>query len=256
MEIFDRGYLNLAREFSISWFKLRDQRTVLGLFWSFLNPLIMTSILYFLFRSRIGLGKERTYFLYILIGTVSWNFFSISVQAGLSVLLSRADMVRNVFFPKEILIFSQIGVYVIQHLFEILVVFIFIILAKVGFSLHILLLPFIILIEGIIIAGLSLILSCICIYARDMEYIWSVFARMGFFLVPIFYKTSSLSPQFRWIVLLNPMTQIINFYRDVLLYHRFPNLISFTLVFLFSIALLISGYKIFKGFEPRIVERV
>jgi len=256
MEIFTRQYLNLVKEFSISWFKLRDQRTALGLFWSFLNPLIMTAILYFLFRSRISLDEESSYFLYILIGTVSWNFFAISVQAGLSVLSNRANMVRNVVFSKEILIFSQIGVYVIQHTFEIAVVLIFAIFTGIGFSLHLLIFPLVIMIESLLIASLSLFLSCISVYARDMEYIWSVIARMGFFLVPIFYEVSSLSPQFRWIVLLNPMTYIINFYRDILLYHKFPNLFAIFLVSIFSAVFLIGGYGFFKYYEPRIVERV
>ncbi len=256
MEIFKRRYLNLIREFSTSWFKLRDQRTILGLFWSFLNPLIMTAILYFLFKSRMSVDGDRGYFLYILIGTVSWNFFVVSTQQGLAVLLRRANMVRNVVFPKEILVFSQIGTYIIQHIFEILVVFLFIIIGKIGFSLHLLLLPVIILMVSCIIAGLSLMLSCVCVYARDLEYIWSVFARMGFFLVPVFYKVSSLSPQFRWVVVINPMTQIINFYRDILLYHRFPNLFAFILMLLFSFIFLISGYKFFKLYEPKIVERV
>ncbi|MFC1576917.1 ABC transporter permease [Candidatus Omnitrophota bacterium] len=256
MEIFDRRYMNLTKEFTIAWFKLRDQRSILGFLWSFLNPLIMASILYFLFRSRMGLEKERTYFLYILIGMISWNFFSISVQIGLAALLKRPGMVKNVIFPKEILVFSSICLFVIQHIFEIAVVFLFLAFARVGFSAHLLLLPVVILLEGFIIAGIALFLSCVCIYARDIVHIWTVFVRMGFFLVPVFYKTSALSPRFRWIVAINPMTQIMNFYRDILLYHRLPDTGAFLLVLLFSSVLLILGYRFFKVYEFRIAERV
>ncbi|MDP2923121.1 MAG: ABC transporter permease [Candidatus Omnitrophota bacterium] len=255
MKLLSRECINLIKQFTISWFKLRDQRTILGFFWSFLNPLIMTAILYFLFKTRIGEEYTENYFLYILIGTVSWNFFAICVQANTRVLLDRALMVRNVVFPKEILIFSNVGVYIIQHFFEILVVFVFIIFTGVGFSAHVVILPLIVAIEAVLIASISLILSCICVYARDIEHIWTVIARMGFFLVPIFYKISSLSKQFRWIVMINPMSQVINFYRDVLIYHKIPNLTIFATMLIFSFVFLAVSYKLFKSFEPKIVEK-
>ena len=226
MKFYSPKNLNLIREFSISWFKLRDQRTVLGLLWSFLNPLIMTTILYFLFKSRFNLNADRTYFLYILIGSVAWNFFSISIEVGINSIIGRANMVRNVVFPKSILVLSQIGTNIIQHAFEIVVLLIFIFIFKIGISVLIIILPIIIALECLLIAGVSLFLSCLCTFARDMEHIWAVISKMGFFLVPIFYKTESLSPQFRWIVALNPMTQYINFYRDIFLYHQFPSMIS------------------------------
>ncbi len=254
--IWSARHWNLVREFSLCWFKLRDQRSILGLLWSFLNPLIMSAIMYFLFKSRMDRAKEgANYFLYILIGSVAWNYFATSIQSSLGVLVRKAYMMRNVIFPKEILVFSQIGVFLIQHILELTVVFLFIVLHKIGFSIHIIGLPFIILIEGILIIGITMILACVCVYAHDAEHIWAVFARMGLFMVPIFYYTDSLSPQFRWIVIYNPLTQIISFYRDILLYHRWPPLIPLALTTLLALLIFAGAYKFFKFMEPHMVER-
>lgn len=165
-------------------------------------------------------------------------------------------MVRNVVFPKAILVFSQVGTHVIQHAFELLVVIIFIFIFGIGISPLIILFPIIIIVECLLITGVALFLACLSTFARDIEHIWSVINRMAFFLVPIFYKTESLSPQFRLIVVINPVTQIIIFYRDIFLYHKIPSLVALTLTALFSMLICFGGYKFFKHFEFKIVEKV
>ena len=251
-----RKRISLVSAFSRAWFKGRDQGTLLGFTWSFLNPLIMTGRLFFLFQDKVNFEVKGNYFLYILIGTVTWNFFGITVQRGQQVLLERVYLVRNFVFPKELLVFSEIGVYCIQHLCELCIVFGFAAFNQIGFSVHIVMVPFILGVEVIIIAGAALVLSCLSVYARDIQHIWSVFVRMGFFLTPIFYEPSSVSDTFRWVVALNPMTYVIGFLRDAILYHRFPAMGAFFAVVSFSLIFVCAAYRFFKFFEPRVVERI
>ncbi len=248
---------NLIKEYSIAGFRSRDQSYVLGFLWSFLNPLLMTSILFFLFKSRIGRPLGQNYFLYVLIGNVIWNFFSTSTYVGLTALVRKPDIVKNVAFPKETLIAGDIGTMLIQHIFELLVVFAVIALSGIGFSpLLVLLLPFILCIEIFLILSIALFMSCLIIYVRDLEYIWHVVIRMGFFVVPVFYNVSSISPTYRWIVALNPMTQLMTFYRDILLDQRLPDLSNLALVALFNTLIFVAGYLFFKSHEHKIVENV
>jgi len=256
MKLFGSRYINLVKELSIAWFKIKDQRSILGFLWSFLNPLIMAAILFFLFRSRMSAGLSSNYFLYILIGTVTWNFFVMATSSGLTSIVNSPDMVRNVSFPREILVLSSVGTFIIQHIFELLAVFILIAVSGLGFSKYAMLLPVILIAEILFITGLSLFLSCICVYAQDMRHIWNVLTRMGFFVVPIFYSVSDISLRFRMAVALNPMSQIIIFLRDILLYHRLPSILSLSLVFAFSLLMLIVGYKFFKYYEHKIAEKV
>lgn len=256
MKLFDKRYVNLTKELSIAWFKIKDQRSVLGFLWSFLNPLMMAAILFFLFRSRMSVGSESHYFLYILIGTVTWNFFVMATIAGLTSIVNSPDMVRNVAFPREILTLSAVGAFIVQHAFELLAVFVLIAVSGVGFSAHLVILPVILAAEILFIIGISLFLSCLCVYALDMRHIWNVLTRMGFFVVPVFYSISDISLTFRGVVAVNPMSQIIIFLRDILLYHRMPVLLNLTLVLIFSLLTSIAGYKFFKYYEYRMAERV
>lgn len=254
---FNKHYLHLIKEFSIAKYKLKDQRSFLGFLWSFLSPFVMTNVLFFLFKSRMGLECDMKFFLYILIGTVTWNFFVVATSLGIASISSRGTMVKNVGFPKEILIFSDMGVFTFQYLFELLVIFFFILLSGVGLSVYIIFLPIIIVTELLFITGITLFLSCAyIIYARDLGYVWNMITRVLFFLVPIFYPLSIVPERFKWFVFLNPMTQIIIFSRDVLLYQKIPSITSLIAVFSFCMLFFLLGYRFFKFNEFRMVESV
>jgi len=254
MKFTRRQYFDLIKEFSVAWFKERDQRTILGFLWSFLNPLIITLILFLIFKKSFS--ENNYFFLYILIGTICWNYLSATAQSSITVLLWRDQMVKSLIFPNETLIIAQVGVFFIQHLFELLIIILFAMILKIGFSWHILLLPIAIILESAIILGLSLILAVIGVYARDMEYIWGALTRIGFFLVPIFYKIKDLSSKLQLVVKINPVTQIIILYRDILLDHQLPNLFGFGSLVIFSILILIAGYVLFRKYEKKMAERV
>ena len=256
MNFLNKKSINIIKEFSLAGFKVKDQYSFLGFLWSFLNPLIMTTILFFLFRSSMTKNIGQEYFIYILVGTVVWNFFVMSTTVGLNSLISKPEMIKSAVFPKEILVYSDIGVFIIQHLFELAVIFLFILIFKTGFSLHILFLPFIVCVEILLIIGLSLFLSCLCVYARDTTHIWNVVTRIAFFLVPVFYNPSIVTPTFRWLVFMNPMSQIIIFSRDVLIYHRTPSLSNLAFTSAFALFIFIAGHKFFKHFEYKVAERV
>ena len=105
--------------------------------------------------------------------------------------------------------------------------------------------------------GVSLILSFLNVYFRDIEYIWDIILKLGFFVTPIFYNPSMFISRDKLAVyLLNPMTQIIIFSRDILLFKRVPNLMNMFYVFLFVLVMFFASYVIFKKFEDNIVERI
>ncbi len=263
MKLFSRQYFSLIKEFSLVWFQERDQRTFLGMIWNFFNPLIVTLILYLIFQHGLanntfltGVRGNNLFFLYILIGVVAWNFFTSAVQSNISVLLWRQDIVKNVAFPKEILIFAQFGVSLIQYFFEIIIVLIFILILKGGISIHLIFLPIIIILESLLIIGLGLLLSILCVYAQDLEYVWRTITSIGFFLTPIFYFINNLPDKLKLIVAINPLTQLIFFYRNVLIDHQYPNYFNLTILLICDILLLIFSFIFFKRHEKKIAEKV
>jgi len=254
MKRFSKQYFNLIRQFSVTWLKARDRRMFLGVIWSFLNPFLIALTLFFIFRNDANHGGS--FLIYILIGTIIWNFITISVQSATTIFLWRRDIVKNLSFPKEILTFGQVGMYVIEHIFEILILLGFILVMKIGFSFHIVLIPLIVFVEILLALSLATFLSFISAYAQDIEYIWAAFARVGLFIVPIFYTIESLSDRLQILVKYNPISQIMIFYRDILLYHHWPNMLNVVLVLAFAILFLFLNIAIFKKYEKNVVERV
>ena len=249
-----KKYINLIIKTSIIDFKLKDQRSALGFLWSFLNPLILSAVLFFLFHRRALLYTANNYYEYILIGIITWNFFVKASVAGLNSLISCPEVLKNSIFPKEIIVFSSIGALTIQYLFELLAAFIVIIIAGIGFSVHIIFLPLAILTEVLLIAGISLFLSCIAVYIRDSTHVWNALLMAGFFAVPIFYDINTISPELRYLVIINPITQIIAFLRDILLYHRMPSLLNMLYVLSLDLILVGCGYLFFRYNRYKIAE--
>ena len=251
--VMNKKYLNILRELTVSEFKLRDQSSLLGFFWTLLHPLLLFTVLYFLFTKWMGAFIEH-YPLYLIIGIVQWTFFASSTTYALSSLVRRADLVKNLKFPYEIIVISSIFTALISHVFELIVLLVFIAAMGIMPGWLYLLLPLIVLIELMLIIAVSLPLAKLCVYYRDIEHIWSIFTTAGFFLTPIFYSLSIISPERRQLLLLNPVTHIINATRDCLIYHRMPDTWALFAIFCGSAVLAGAGYLLFKHGEKEYPE--
>lgn len=129
-------------------------------------------------------------------------------------------------------------------------------ISGIGFTKFILLYPVILLIQCILLLGISFILSAITIYIRDLEHIISVFLMAAFYITPIVYKLEQMPENLRIIMQLNPMTHIINAYRDIFYYQQMPNMQSLGILFVISFALMIVGYFIFKKLQKGFAEEL
>lgn len=256
MRFFSSEYINLNKEFTIACFKKKEQRVFLGFLWSFLNPLIMTAILYFLFRHSLGGGRSSDYFIYILIGTLVWNFFTLASLVSLQALKNNALLMRNLSFPKDILVISHIGVIIIKQFFGLLSFFIIMLILGFSFRLSFLYLPIILLVLVLLTTGTSLILFSLIVFARDLFHVWGFICGVGFFCTPVFYKINFISPSFRWVVEYNPLSQIMLFMREILIFGNFPSILNFVLVSTFSVLFAVFGYFVFKYFEAKVAELI
>jgi len=134
--------------------------------------------------------------------------------------------------------------------------FVFIIFSGVGFSIHILLLPILILIEFILILGINFILSAITVFVHDVDHFVSVALTLGFYATPIVYLSSMLPAKFQWAMTVNPMAVLVEAYRAVLYNHQFPDFITLGIWGVLSFVILILGYIIFKKLEKSFVEEL
>lgn len=256
MAFIDRRYVNIVREFTIAGLKLRAGGAVMGFAWTLLHPLAILAIMYMLFSKRIGSGIEH-YEIFLLIGILHWNFFSKATSVSMKSIIYKRMMLRNISMPRTSVVVASIIEVFISFLFELVVLGAFIVISGIGFSAAVAFLPFVILIQLILVIGVSLLLSCLNVYFRDIDYIWDIALKIGLFVTPIFYSPSMfISDAKMRLYLLNPLTQIIIFSRDILLFKKMPDLSSVLYMFAVVLVIFLICYAIFKRFEDNIVERI
>ena len=227
----------------------------LGIIWTFLNPLLMLAV-YALVFPYILRVKVENYTIFMIVALIPWNFFTTAIQSGTGSVVANGNILKKVYFPREIIPISITTSQLVNFLITCIIMFIFILFSGVGFSIHIFLMPLLILIQYIIILALTFILSALTVFVRDVDHFVSVALTLGFYATPIVYQASMLPEKFQWILKINPLAQLIEAYRAILYYHELPNFVSIGIWGLLSVLFLIVGYIVFKNLEKSFVEEL
>lgn len=211
--VWNKRNLVLLKELTKTDFKLRYQGSVLGYLWALLRPLLMFAILYIVFAKLLRFGDEIPHYpVYLLTGTVLWNFFTECSQQGIQAMISRGDLIRKISFPKYIVTVSTTLTAVINLLINLSVIIIFALINGVTPSWSwLLVLP--LLFELYLLAlGIAFLLGSINVKYRDIGSIWDVLIQALFYAVPIIYPVSmvaSTSALAAKVILLNPIAQVL-----------------------------------------------
>lgn len=227
----------------------------LGVLWTFLNPLLMLLVYSLVFPYILRI-KVPNYTIFMMVALVPWNFFTTAVQTGTGSVVANGDILKKVYFPREIIPISITTSSVINFLITCVIMFVFILFSGVGFSKYLIFFPLIVLIEYLLTLGFAFILSAITVFIRDVDHFVSIILMLAFYVTPIIYKPDMLPAKFQWAIKLNPMAQIINAFRDILYYHQMPNLTSLGILSVISLLFVIFGYLIFKKLEKKFVEEL
>lgn len=236
--------------------KGRYKGSVLGFFWTFLNPLLQLGV-YTLVFSVILKNDIDKYYLFLFVALIPWIFFSTSVAGGANSILSQQDLVKKIYFPREVLPVSFVISQFINMLLSFIVVFLVILLSKININLEaILYLPIIMIVEFILCLGMTFITSSITVYLRDMEYILGIITMAWQFLTPIMYSIDAVPEKIKPIFYANPMTSVVISYRDILYYSRIPKLETLMSASFLGLFLLFLGLFLFKHLKRRFVEEM
>jgi len=227
----------------------------LGVLWSFVNPLLMTLVYAIVFPFLLR-GSQENYVTFLVIGILPWTWFTTSIAQGTSTVLVNGNILKKVYFPREILPISVITSGLVNFLISCLIILLFLIFSGIGLSFNIILLPLIVITQYILSLGIILITSSINVYIRDAEYIINFFIMMLFYGTPVLYSMDMFPAKIRMILNLNPMTPIIESYRDIFFYQKLPNFKSLGIVFLASTIILYLGIKVFKKLEKGFAEEL
>lgn len=211
----------LLRELVKTDFKLRYQGSVLGYLWAVIKPLLMFAILYVVFAKVLRFGDEVPHYpVYLLTGTVLWNFFTECTFQGIHAIEQRGELIRKISFPKYIVVVSATSTALINLAINLCVVVVFALANGVALSWSWLLVPLSIVELYALALGVSLSLGAINVKFRDIGSIWEVLMQAMFYAVPILYPISmvtSTSIVAAKIILVNPIAQIIQDVRNNLI---------------------------------------
>lgn len=258
-------YRNLVVNLVVRDLKARYKNSVFGFLWSLLNPLGMMLVFTVVFTVLLPSKIER-YPIFLLCGLLPWTFFSAGVMVSITTITGNANLVKKVYFPREVLPISSVLSNLVNFLLSLVVLFAVLIVFRSRFSSWLWLLPGVILIQTCFVLGIALILSTLNVFYRDTIMIMDVIMLAWFFLTPVVYSLTSLPTNYqilgmtidvqRWMYILNPMASLIAAYRDLLYWGYRTDLDFLARTAVTSLAILAFGYWFFIRHRDRFGESI
>jgi lipopolysaccharide transport system permease protein len=217
------SYRELMRNMIVRDLKARYKNSALGYIWSLLNPLLMMLVFWIVFSLLLG-SAIPMFPVFLIVALLPWNFAVTAVSGGMRSILDNANLVKKVYFPRDLLPITVVLSNLINYLLALPVMFLVMAvvqwstLGHLNFSWSFAFLPVIILIQTIFLIGMALLLSTSAIFFRDTTHLVDIFIQLWFFLTPVFFALEQIATpvQAKIVRWLNPMASIIDFYRDIL----------------------------------------
>jgi ABC-type polysaccharide/polyol phosphate export permease len=259
-------YRELIRNLVLRDLKARYKNSILGIAWSWLNPLLMMTVYTLVFNVMAGNAGLPNYPIFVLCALLPWNFFSVSVTRATESIIEASSLVKKVYFPREILPISIVMGDLVNFLISLPVFFLLALIMGNPITLWALALPLILLVQLFFTIGVSLITATINVFYRDTHHILNVLILAWMFLTPIFYPITTIPEAYSfsggtinlrtWLQRLNPLASIIPSYRDTLYWGRPPSLNLLLLTMPTSLIILIVGYLIFQHYSSQFAEEI
>ena len=204
-------------------FKRKYKRTVLGMGWSILNPLLTLLIMRVVFSHFFG-AQIPHYTTYLFCGTLIFSFFNESVSEGMLSLVGNAPIFTKVNVPKYLFLLAKNTQTLLNFGLTLIVFFVFCLVGGITFSWRFAILLYPIIMLLLFNLGLGLILSALYVFFRDMQYLWMVFTQLLIYVSALFYSIDSFPQRMQHAFLLNPVYLFIRYFRTVVLEGRIPSL--------------------------------
>lgn len=260
-----RGTRELLVNLTLRELRGKYKRSILGWTWSLLNPLSQVVIFTFVFSVILKVqpppgGPEQLEFpMYLLAGLLAWNFLSLSMTQSMDSLLGNGNLIKKVYFPREVLVAATVGSLLVAFAIELgvmLAILVVVSPSHAGILLWIPVLVLLVALQTVFVFGVSLALSVFNVYFRDMKHLMAILLQALFYSTPIIYTIDLVPARIRRVYGLNPLVRLLDSYRDVLYHVRFPSLENLAYVGVWAGFLLLIGFAIFNRLEGRLAEEV
>jgi lipopolysaccharide transport system permease protein len=235
---------------------LRYKQTVMGFGWAVFMPLLNTAVFSVIFTRVAPLETDIPYPLFAYCGLLAWNFSASSFRFAVTSLTSNASLVTKVYFPREIFPISAVMVSIVDFAVGSTVLIALMIYYQVVPTVAVVALPLVLIVQILFTLAISLLLAMGNLFYRDVKYLFELVLTIWMFLSAVLYPVSQIGGTIGQIMRLNPMTPILEAYRDVLLRGRFPDPTPFLIAAAVSIVLLMTAWIIFHRAEYEFAENV
>ncbi len=245
-------YRFLIRQLVSRDFKTKYKRSVLGMFWSFLNPLLTMLVQYFIF-STLFKSDIPNYAAYLLTGIVCFNFFAEACNMSLFSILGNASLITKVYVPKYIYPVTRVMSSVVNLAISLIPLILVCLLTGVQFEKSALLSFYFLACLIIFSLGMSMLLSTAMVFFRDTQFLWSVFSMVWMYATALFYPETILPENYRFVLNINPVYHFIKSIRMCILNGVSPEPTEYGLCLLVSLCMLLLGTWIFKKNQDKFV---
>lgn len=234
----------------------RYKGSVLGFAWTFLNPLLQLMVYTVVFSTIMRAGIED-YYIFLFVALIPWIFFGNSLTGGASCIWTQKELVKKIYFPREVLPIAHVTCQLVNMLLSFLVVFAVLLISGRGIKWMVL--PYlapVILTEYLLALGIAFISSALTVYFRDLEHILIIVSMAWQFMTPVMYSIEMVPESIQPLFWANPMSSVIIAYRDILYYQHAPHMGTLLLAICLGISLLIVGWFLFGRLEKHFVEEL
>lgn len=231
-------------------FKKKYKRTVLGMAWSVLSPLLMLLVMRLVFTQFFGRNMDH-YTTYLFCGNLIFSCFSESTNQGMTSLMGNASIFTKVNVPKYLFLFSKNVQTLINFGLTLIVFFLFCIFDGITFTWRFVLLLYPVALLVLFNIGVGLILSALFVFFRDIQYLWSIFTQLLMYLSAIFYTIDHYSPTAQNLFLLNPVYLFIRYFRKIVIEATVPTVWFHLLMLVDVLIVLALGCRMYKKYNTR-----
>ena len=231
------------------------KNSFLGVLWSFVNPLLQI-LVYAIIFPLIMKSDIENYVVFMVCGLIPWNYFSTVINRSSFTMIENGNIIKKVYFPREILPISVATSETVTFLISSILILLFTFGYGLGITINIVFYPLVLLVQYVMLLGISLIVSSVTVYFRDLQHFIGVLLQLFFYATPIVYAVDVIPANFRWVLKFNPMTYIIEGYRDIFWGQTMPDISTLLIVLAIGIVLCIVGYLIFNKLQKRFAEEL
>lgn len=229
-------------------FKKKYKRTVLGMLWSILSPLLQLFIMSIVFTKFFGRNVDH-YIIYLFSGNLLFSFFKESTTGGMHSLMQNANIIKKINLPKYIFLLSKEVSSCINFALTLVIYFLFAAIDGVPFTWKFILLLYPVFFLLIFNIGVGFILSALFVLFKDIQYLYDIFTQLLMYLSAIFYTVDIFSPKMQMMFYLNPVYTYITYFRQIVLYQTIPSLSVHLLCAFYALFMLFIGCFFYKKYN-------